>query len=88
MALTLEMYVSEPILTEYTEVLKRPTFGFSADIVDQFMAEIRNRATIVRPRESLNLSPDPKDNMFHLRYQQNCRCNFWIDWHASVELNS
>ena len=47
MALTLEMYVSEPILTEYTEVLKRPKFGFSADIFDQLMAEIRSRATLI-----------------------------------------
>ena len=47
------LYVSQPILTEYADVLARRELQL-----------IRNRSTVVVPRYSLEVTSDPDDNRF------------------------
>jgi uncharacterized protein len=57
--------VSEDILEEYADVLRRPKFGFPADAVAASMKMFRRRS-IVSSRRAITeqSSPDPDDAMF------------------------
>jgi putative PIN family toxin of toxin-antitoxin system len=60
----LRLYVSEPILAEYREVLSRPVFGFESQALNRFLYELAKIAETVDPRKTLSLSPDEPDNRF------------------------
>ena len=58
------LYVTEPILEEYAEVLARRELGIRRGLRLQFLQLIHNRSQIVQPRLRLNAASDPDDNRF------------------------
>ena len=58
------LYVSEPILAEYREVLSRPELQIRKGLQRQLLDLIRNRAHIVTPVHPLSITSDPDDNIF------------------------
>lgn len=60
----LQMAVSEPILTEFHGVLRRPRFGIKPRQVSQSIRLIRKAARLVRPHRNLTVTRDPADNRF------------------------
>jgi putative PIN family toxin of toxin-antitoxin system len=58
------LYVTEPILEEYAEVLARRELGIRKGIRLQFLQLIKNRSYVVAPRHRLEVSGDPDDNRF------------------------
>lgn len=55
-------FVSEPLLQEYEEVLKRPRFGRNPRDIAKSMRLMRNAATLVIPRRRLKITGDPDDD--------------------------
>lgn len=58
------LYVTEPILDEYAEVLARRELGIRKGTRLQLLQLIRNRCFLVIPRRKLNVTADPDDNIF------------------------
>ena len=58
------IYVSEPILKEYGDVMARPWLGIRRGARLQLLDLIRNRAVMIAPRIHLAVSNDPDDNKF------------------------
>jgi len=55
-------FVSNPLLEEYEEVLKRPRFGRDAREIARSLRLMRNAAILVVPRKKLEITRDPDDN--------------------------
>jgi uncharacterized protein len=60
--------VTEDILDEYKEVLKR--LGVRPSLIGKVINLIRERAEVVKVRSSIEISPDPKDDPFCLCSEQ------------------
>jgi putative PIN family toxin of toxin-antitoxin system len=73
----LELCVSEPILAEYEQVLRRKKFSFDPAAVDRALAHIRKVATNVSPKRILKISPDEQDNRF-LECAEACRADYLV----------
>ncbi len=58
------MYVSPPILDEYRDVLARPELRIRRGARLQLLDLIRNRSFMVVPRQRLEVTSDPDDNVF------------------------
>jgi len=58
------LYVSQPILEEYADVLSRPALKIRKGLRRQFLQLIRNRGNLVVPSRRLEVSSDPDDNRF------------------------
>jgi putative PIN family toxin of toxin-antitoxin system len=58
------MYVSQPILDEYAEVLSRPELRIRKGLRLQLLQLIRNNGHIVAPSRHLDVCGDPDDNVF------------------------
>jgi uncharacterized protein len=58
------LYVSQPILEEYADVLSRPELKIRKGLRRQFLQLIRNRSNLVVPSRRLEVSSDPDDNRF------------------------
>jgi putative PIN family toxin of toxin-antitoxin system len=58
------LYVSQPILEEYADVLSRPELKIRKGLRRQFLQLIRNRGNLVVPSRRLEVSSDPDDNRF------------------------
>jgi putative PIN family toxin of toxin-antitoxin system len=58
------LYVSDPILAEYREVLARPELQIRKSLRLQFLQLIRNHAHRVTPSQPLEVTKDPDDNRF------------------------
>jgi putative PIN family toxin of toxin-antitoxin system len=58
------LYISTPILQEYSGVLRRPKFGFPARDVDELLALIRTVGVMIAPTHTLSRCPDETDNRF------------------------
>jgi putative PIN family toxin of toxin-antitoxin system len=58
------LYVSQPILEEYAEVLARPELGIRKGVRLQILQLIRNRSHLVAPTRTLSVASDPDDNIF------------------------
>lgn len=58
------LYVSEPILNEYADVLARPELRIRRGARLQLLDLIRNRGVLVAPRIRLDVTGDPDDNIF------------------------
>jgi uncharacterized protein len=58
------LYVSQPILDEYAEVLARPELGIRKGVRLQILQLIRNHSHLVVPSRTLNVTSDPDDNIF------------------------
>ena len=53
------------ILKEYREVLSRPKFHFTKDIVDTVIDNIESKGIPVEVKELDTVLPDPKDRVFY-----------------------
>ena len=58
------LYVSQPILEEYADVLSRPELKVRKGLRRQLLQLIRNRGNLVVPSRRLEVSSDPDDNRF------------------------
>jgi putative PIN family toxin of toxin-antitoxin system len=58
------LYVSQPILNEYAEVLSRPELRIRRGARLQLLDLIRNRSFLLNPRQRLEVTSDPDDNIF------------------------
>jgi len=58
------VYVSEPILEEYREVLSRPELRIGKGLRQQLLQLIKNRSYSVIPARRIEITSDPDDNMF------------------------
>jgi len=58
------LYVSPPILLEYRTVLARPELGLRKGLRLQLLQLIKNRAHLVSPSRSLQITIDPGDDIF------------------------
>jgi len=58
----IQLFLSNFLLREYEAVLRRPKFGFSPAKVRNVVRAIRAHATVVKPRETLQVLTDPSDN--------------------------
>ena len=58
-----DLYLSEAILTDFSEVLKRPKFGIPLLIVNQIITEVSVIIELVRPLRRINkIKVDTTDN--------------------------
>jgi putative PIN family toxin of toxin-antitoxin system len=75
-----ELCVSESIMNEYFEVLKRPKFLKYPEFVlkaEELLADISGRATLYFPQIVLDVIKDSDDNKF-LELAHACHANFLI----------
>jgi uncharacterized protein len=64
LARRVQLYVSPPILAEYTAVLHRPKFGLETSSVEAFLDDLVQAAVTVYPSTSLAVASDEADNRF------------------------
>lgn len=55
-------FVSDALLEEYEDVLRRPQFGVDARQVARSLRDLRKAAILVVPAKQLNVTLDPDDN--------------------------
>jgi putative PIN family toxin of toxin-antitoxin system len=58
------LYVSRPIIEEYSRVLARPYLRISKGLRQQLLQLIKNRSSLVVPQRRLEAALDPDDNTF------------------------
>jgi uncharacterized protein len=58
------LYVSQPILAEYAEVLSRPELRIRWGLRVQLLQLIKSHSHIVRSSRRIEAASDPDDNMF------------------------
>jgi putative PIN family toxin of toxin-antitoxin system len=58
------LFLSPPILEEYTEVLKRPKFQFDRRKVNRLLRDLSRAATLITPENRISASLDESDNRF------------------------
>jgi putative PIN family toxin of toxin-antitoxin system len=58
------LYVSRPILEEYSDVLARPELRVRKGLRMQLLQLLKNRSYTVSPTVRLDVTGDPDDNMF------------------------
>ena len=58
------LYVSQPILDEYAEVLARPELRIRKGLRLQLLQLIRNSSHLIVPSRRLEVAGDPDDNIF------------------------
>lgn len=90
-----ELSVSEPLLREYEDVVRRPRFGFTSALVDRFLEILREESVAVIPELSRShLVRDPTDAMViecavaaqaHLLVTGNKR-DFIVDRHGPTRI--
>src|ERR1700719_2815075 len=64
---SIQLCVSGSIYAEYEEVISRPRFARSADIIATTLKAIREKGTWVRPTEPVKACADPDDDIFGMR---------------------
>ena len=55
-------FVSEELFQEYSEVLRRPKFGFEKEQIEKLLRGMRKATRMVKPKKKLKLTRDPDDN--------------------------
>lgn len=70
-----QLFLSSFLLGEYEAVLRRLKFGFLPAKVRNAVRAIRTHATVVKPRETLQVLTDPSDN--HIL---NCAVESHVDY--------
>ncbi len=58
------LYISQPILDEYSQVLARKELQISRGLRLQMLQLIRNRSHLITPSRSLTVTSDPHDTIF------------------------
>src|SRR5260221_7926993 len=59
-----QLYISQPILDEYEEVLRRPRLDIHPDKVTHALTRIRQASLLVTPTTRVAAASDPDDNIF------------------------
>ena len=72
--------ITEDILDEYKEVLKR--LRVRPHLIGKVINLIRERSEEVKERSSIEISPDPKDDPFCLRAEER-KANFAMTWNPA-----
>jgi putative PIN family toxin of toxin-antitoxin system len=73
----IQLYFSEPILTEYEKVLLYPRLKFHPHQVHEFLALIRRTGILVKPTRTVTESTDDADNRF-LECAETASANFLV----------
>jgi putative PIN family toxin of toxin-antitoxin system len=55
---------SDAVFAEYDEVIRRPRFKRSADVIEGALQSVRKQGHWVKPRVHVEACADPDDNMF------------------------
>jgi len=71
------LYLSPPVFAEYRAVLSRPELRIRKGLRQQLLQLLENRAYFVAPSGSLQVTPDPDDNIF-LEYADAARADYLI----------
>jgi hypothetical protein len=58
------IYVSDPILAEYKELLKRRRFMLDRRRVQRLLKQVRTAAALVATPDGLSIASDPDDDIF------------------------
>jgi uncharacterized protein len=58
------LYVSDAVFAEYDEVIRRPHFKRSPDVIEGTLQSIRKLGHWVKPRYRVEECSDPDDNIF------------------------
>lgn len=58
------LYISQPILDEYAEVLGRPELKIRKGLRLQLLQLVKNHSHLVVPSHGLEIATDPDDNIF------------------------
>ncbi len=59
----IDLFVSEALIFELGEVLKRPKFGIPPSIINQIISELSTLSELVRPSGNIaKITDDPADN--------------------------
>lgn len=61
---SIQLCVSGTIYAESDEVISRPRFQRSEEVITGTLQAIREKALWVRPTETIRPSPDPDDDIF------------------------
>jgi uncharacterized protein len=69
--------VSGSVYAEYEEVIRRPRFKLSNDVVAAALKAIRDKALWVRPSERVTVCLDPDDDIF-LECVQAARADYLV----------
>ena len=59
-----QLCVSDPVFTEYQEVIRRPRFKRSPEVIDNTLQSIPRLGHWVEPTAQVEQCSDPDDNMF------------------------
>jgi putative PIN family toxin of toxin-antitoxin system len=59
-----QCYISEPIVAEYEDVLRRPRLAINPGKVTVALARIRAAASLIQPVTRVTVALDPDDNIF------------------------
>ncbi len=59
-----KLWLSQDILKEYEEVLRRPKFDFSPRLVKGLLRKLRSKGKVVKPRTTVTVLKDSADNRF------------------------
>jgi len=60
----IQLCISEPVMAEYEEVLRRARFDLHPEKVANALARIRAAAVLVTPTTAVSAASDPDDNIF------------------------
>src|SRR3989442_14586512 len=59
-----KLYVSPGIVAEYDDVLRRPKFKLSSEVVDGFLQALSTTASAIAPTILVRAAKDPDDDKF------------------------
>jgi putative PIN family toxin of toxin-antitoxin system len=72
-----QLFITPPILKEYSEVLKRPKFAFDHKDIDTFLRDLRRVAIMVHPTHRIEAAHHEPDNRF-LECAQTARADYLV----------
>ena len=72
-----QVFVSEPVVAEYEEVLRRPRLAIDPEKVTGAMGRIRAVAWLVKPDVAITAALDPDDNIF-LECAESAQAHFLV----------
>jgi putative PIN family toxin of toxin-antitoxin system len=74
---SIQLCISGSVYAEYEEVISRPRFRRSEDIISGVLHAIRERSRWVRPTEAIRACSDPDDDIF-LEYARAAQANYLV----------
>ena len=77
----IQLYLTEPILSEYEQVLAYPKLKFEPSEVTAFLSFLRKVSLFVEPQTKLAISPDEPDNRF-LECAEQAQADFLVTGNA------